>query len=151
MRRSEGLAGPDREEACRTLRRRSLHRSDHGQKENEFANFQCGHFHQKAILQNEEARDLMKQISKRKREEREGSVGRLPSHSGRFSRKRVFALRDQHSEIGFHPPKSERQVGPRHSSVQHLIDASDSGILSVVFARQYAGRWYARGTAQLQK
>ena len=36
------------------------------------------------------------------------------------------------------------------STVQALVDAAPEGMLTVVYSRRYAGRWYARGVAQLQ-
>ena len=36
------------------------------------------------------------------------------------------------------------------STVQALVDAAPEGTLTVIYSRRYAGRWYARGVAQLQ-
>ena len=118
-------------------------------------NFQCGHFHQKAILQHEEGRDLMKQALlarfPKKKEKKKRALSIISPPIPADSREE----RVLHQEINILELSSTLQ-NPKGWSTrdintfQNFINASDSDIVSVVYARQYAGRWYARGTAQLQ-
>ena len=116
---------------------------------------QAGLYNQRAIGEGEEGRELMKKVlpvmEKKKRKLQQKRAGEdMPTPSSKPREERVI-----HQEINIeelrslvHEPSgwSSRDL----STVDRILKESVDGVLSVVYARDYEGRWYARGSAQLQ-
>ena len=114
-----------------------------------------GKFHQKATLEGEEGRELMKTaLAARFPKVREKGKS-FPVANPAVAEETAVEERVLHQEINIEELSSILQSPKGWAArdiniVQGLINAASEGILSVVYSRKYAGLWYARGTAQLQ-
>ena len=118
----------------------------------------CTKFNSRAIAEAEEGRELMKkalserfpEAKKRKKRAEMVPPEECSSHTVTSPEERVL-----HQEINVPELKSILQSPSGWSArdlatVQALVDAAPEGTLTVIYSRRYAGRWYARGVAQLQ-
>ena len=93
---------------------------------------------------------LAMKLPKSRRKKRSASVVDPPPDVATFHEERVL-----HQEINIPELNSVLQDPAGWSTrdvktIQNLVSAAQHGILSVVYSRNYDGRWYARGSAQLQ-